>query len=138
METARLLKLHSSLSALQQAQAIGQQTSAVGFDWTAWQGAAAKVVEEWQELQLELVSQEPHLERHKKCQHELGDLLFSIAQLARHLGIDPEQALLECNARFVGHFEKAFELSGLSESQFLALPAAEKEIWYQRAKSVHQ
>lgn len=83
---------------------IGQKSTKVNFDWGHYREVMDKVEEEWQELKDELPLEgtpDP-----KKVQEELGDLLFSVAQLGRHLGINPEEALREANQKFISRFQK--------------------------------
>ncbi len=75
------------------------KASKVGFDWENPAQVLEKVKEEPNEVEKELVG----ADRQRK-EHELGDLLFSIANLCRHLGIEPEQALRKCNEKFFKRF----------------------------------
>ncbi len=88
--------------ALSSAQKIGQKTNELKFDWEHFSQVSYKVEEEWQELKEEL-SYANGLNKNR-VKEELGDLLFSIAQLARHLEIDPEAALKEANIKFLRRF----------------------------------
>ncbi len=90
--------LPKQLPALQKAHRIGEKVSRVGFDWPKgeWQGPLGKVAEEVQELTLAGTPAEQF--------HELGDVLFSVANIARRLGIDPEEALQAANRRFAERF----------------------------------
>lgn len=125
------LRLDSSLSALQQAQDIGDQTYVWGFDWPDAWGAVAKVAEEWQEVQDELKAQP--IQQHR-LESEIGDLLFSLTQLARHSGINAEEALFKCNQRFHLRFKTMIELSQLTAQQFQALNLQQQDEYYQQAK----
>jgi ATP diphosphatase len=90
-----------ALPALSRAVKLQKRAARVGFDWKNSSKVLDKVVEEAGELveaQLEGVNQE-HIEE------ELGDLLFVVANLARHLKIDPEQALRGANAKFIRRFK---------------------------------
>lgn len=86
------------LPALQKAHRIGEKVSRLGFDWPKgdWRGPLGKVAEEVQEL----VEADDDQARF----HELGDVLFAVANIARRLGIDPEDALQACNNRFATRF----------------------------------
>ncbi|MEZ0392191.1 MAG: nucleoside triphosphate pyrophosphohydrolase [Pseudobdellovibrionaceae bacterium] len=90
-----------NLPALQAAQKIGSKTKRLQFDWTEVSEVFAKVQEEISELQIELDST-PHSPQ--KLEHEIGDVLFSMAQLARHLNLEPEQCLRSANRRFEERF----------------------------------
>ncbi len=75
----------------------------MGFDWPNLSPVMEKIEEEWQELRDEVVSK--NRDDHAKVEEEFGDFLFSVVNLARHLGIDPEQALRQTNAKFVRRFQ---------------------------------
>jgi len=88
-----------SLPALAEADKIGRQVAKVGFEWPDVAGVLAKLQEEAAELAAAHAAEEPaHIE------HEIGDLLFNVVNLARYLKVDPEQALRKTNARFRKRF----------------------------------
>ncbi len=87
-----------SLPALLRAHEIGMRVASVGFDWNNPDGVIDKVEEEVRELR-EAVHESP-----ARAAEELGDLLFSIANLARKLGLEPEAALREANEKFSRRF----------------------------------
>jgi nucleoside triphosphate diphosphatase len=89
------------LPALTRAAKLGRRAGAVGFDWTRAADVLGKVEEEVRELNGALESGDP-----EQAREELGDVLFSIAQLARHLGADPEEALRAANAKFERRFRR--------------------------------
>lgn len=90
--------------ALESAYKIGKKSTSVNFDWENYQQVAMKVEEEWQEVKEELPpTGQYNLERVKE---EIGDLLFSVAQLSRHLGLNPEECLRDANKKFIGRFKK--------------------------------
>ncbi|MDJ0763106.1 MAG: nucleoside triphosphate pyrophosphohydrolase [Myxococcota bacterium] len=91
--------LPKSMPGLQRAERIGEKAARVGFDWSDRAGVREKVAEELRELD-EAVSSG----REEAMQDELGDLLFAVAQWARHLGIRPEEALRRCCQRFTNRF----------------------------------
>jgi nucleoside triphosphate diphosphatase len=93
--------LPSQLPALQKSARIGEKSARVGFDWKSIDGVREKVSEELGELDAAILSGDP-----KEIEHELGDLLFSVAQLGRHLGMQPEEALNSCCKRFAERFKK--------------------------------
>lgn len=90
--------------ALSSANKIGKKTNKIGFDWEDHNQVVYKVEEEWQELKEELVSFEQR--NHDRISEEVGDFLFSTAQLARHLGICPEECLRKANKKFINRFHK--------------------------------
>ncbi len=88
-----------SAPALIQAQRLGEKASRVGFDWSAAKEALEKVQEELGELEQTLTSENP-----ARQEEELGDLLFALTSLARHLGLDAEMALRKTLVRFTDRF----------------------------------
>ena len=99
-ERATLLDgIPGALPSLLRASRIGARTANVGFDWDEPGAVIDKVDEELKELREAVASADPaHMEE------ELGDLLFTIANLARKLRIDPESALRAANAKFTRRF----------------------------------
>lgn len=90
--------------ALAAALGIGRKARGAGFDWDGAGQVSWKVEEEWQELKEEL-AREPG-PGDGRVEEEMGDLLFSCAQLARHLGLDPEEALRKANEKFIRRFNR--------------------------------
>jgi MazG family protein len=89
------------LPALTRAAKLGRRAAAVRFDWNGAADVLGKVQEECGELQGAMAGgDQAHVTE------ELGDLLFSVAQLARHLGTDPEAALRAANAKFERRFRR--------------------------------
>ena len=86
-----------SLPALLRSQKIGDKTKRLRFDWSSPKEVLSKVEEELGELKAEMAPTSPDK---AKLEHEIGDLLFSVAQLARHLGLEAEQCLRTANSRF--------------------------------------
>ena len=77
------------------------KASTVGFDWNDPRAVLAKLREEIDEIEAELADGAPAPAR---VADEVGDLLFAVANLARHLGVDPEQALRGTNVKFETRF----------------------------------
>jgi MazG family protein len=106
----------ASLPALVGAYRMSQKAAGVGFDWPGAAAVLDKVREELAEVEAELgPGAEPgpgspaERGRAAALEAELGDLLFAVANLARHLGVDPERALAATNAKFrrrFGHLER--------------------------------
>lgn len=104
-----------SLPALQRSQKIGDKTKRFRFDWSNSTEVLHKVDEELAEVRAELDKSSNDPTKRAALESELGDLLFSVAQLARHLGYDAEQALRNANSRFENRFftmRKAIKDSG--------------------------
>lgn len=88
------------LPALTRAAKLTKRAGRVGFDWPSTDEVFDKMVEEVEELRAELKAGD-----REKTKEELGDLLFVMANLARKLEIEPEDALRGANAKFVRRFE---------------------------------
>jgi ATP diphosphatase len=97
-DTAVLAGLPRALPALARAHTIGARVASVGFDWPEAGSVVEKIEEEVGELRAALA------EGRGRTREEMGDLLFSIANLARKLGIDPEAALARANDKFTRRF----------------------------------
>ncbi len=83
-----------SLPALRRAEKLGKRAAIVGFDWPSMHGARASISNELAELDEAI---EGH-QGQERILEEFGDLLFSVVNLARHIGVDPEHALrVSCN-----------------------------------------
>jgi MazG family protein len=86
--------------ALARAQKLGSKAAKVGFDWPSWEGSYDKIREEVDEVGAATRAGEP-----AAIHHEIGDLLFAVVNLARKLGVDAENALVDATARFQRRFE---------------------------------
>ncbi len=102
-----------ALPALMRAEKLQKRASKVGFDWDS----APKVVEKLTEEANEICEAQAEGAGPEKLEEEVGDLLFVVANLARHLKVDPEKALRTANAKFVrrfGHIETSLKAAGRS------------------------
>ncbi len=104
---------------LRQARVYGDNCAEVAFDWESSGDVLAKVREELGEL-----LEEVEAENLDGIEDELGDLLFSISQLARKLGIDPEKALRRTNTKFAARFRKIEAKHGNDPERLRALGTA--------------
>lgn len=119
-----------ALPALQRSGKIGSRTRKLGFDWENAEQVLEKVREEMGELEEACESEDE-----KHIRHELGDLLFSLAQLSRHLGFEPEQCLRETNQRFENRFEKMLSMAQEQGLIWNELASEQKEsLWAQVKK----
>lgn len=114
-----------ALPALKRAEKLQRRAARIGFDWPDVSGPRAKIDEELAEIDAASTEAERAA--------ELGDLLFSVVNYARHLDIDPEAALREASARFESRFRKVEEIADkpLKDMYIEAL----EELW-QRAKAL--
>ncbi|MBW8881130.1 MAG: MazG family protein, partial [Asticcacaulis sp.] len=88
------------LPALTRAAKLTKRAARVGFDWPSLDEVVDKLDEETRELKAELASGDL-----PKAREELGDILFVLANLARKLDVEPEDALRLTNQKFVGRFQ---------------------------------
>ena len=121
--------LLGGLPGLLRAYRMGRRAATVGFDWDESSGVLEKIDEELGELKAAIAEGRPEV-----IEAELGDLLFAVANLSRHLGIEPEGALQGANRKFATRFaalERRFELQGRALSD---ATLAEMESQWQRLK----
>jgi MazG family protein len=107
---SRLASVPPGLPALLRALRLSERAARSGFDWDRTAQVFDKVREEIGEWEAEVETADP-----ERAARELGDLLFSLVNVARHLGLDPEAALQGANDRFArrfGHLERALESEG--------------------------
>jgi ATP diphosphatase len=121
-DESALAGVAAALPALDRAAKLQRRAARAGFDWPDPSGPRAKINEELQELDGEVDKQ--------RREEELGDLLFAIVNLARHLNIDPEEALRKANCKFEMRF-RAIE----KEPGFEHMTLDEKESLWTAAKS---
>ncbi len=98
--TSIFASLPRTLPSLIKAYRIQEKASHYGFDWSHTREVLQKVQEEWEEFQRAIAQNDQ-----KQIQHELGDLLFALVNLARFLQVNPDDALEEANQRFLRRFQ---------------------------------
>lgn len=129
-QTGVLDDVSAALPALLRAEKLQKRAASVGFDWNNAHLVLDKLAEEAREV----VDAQTHAER----EEELGDLLFVVANLARHLKVDPEAALRAANAKFTRrfrHIEAALAARGSSPAQ---ASLEEMEALWQDAKATEK
>ena len=120
-----------SLPALVKANRIQEKVAGVGFDWERPEQVLEKVKEEIGELESELGRREAD-----KIESELGDVLFSLVNYSRFLGINPENALERTNKKFINRF-KYLEARAMDAGKSLAeMSLAEMDEFWEAAKSL--
>ena len=122
-DSSALAHVALALPALKRAEKLQSRAARVGFDWPDASGPRAKIDEELAEIDAAASDEERA--------SELGDLLFSVVNYARHLGVDPEAALREAASRFEARFRK---VETLSERPLGEMHIDELENLWQRAK----
>ena len=129
---------HSVLNAppLMAATKIGKKTNDLKFDWDNYQQVAYKVEEEWQELKEELAPNK--IINPEAVFEELGDLLFSIAQLARHLNMDPHDALKAANKKFLRRFHSMEDLMIAKNAKLEDMNQEQMDVYWNQAKKAEK
>jgi len=117
------------LPALVRAAKLGRRAAQVGFDWPGAAGVLEKVREEIEELQRALATGDS-----AHVREELGDLLFSVAQLSRHLDVDPEAALRDAGGKFERRFRRIEAFLAEEDRTAADASMAELEALWARAK----
>jgi MazG family protein len=125
---SRLDSVQRAMPALAEAAKLGSKAAKSGFDWPHWRDLLPKLQEETAELEAEAAAAERSKDR---VEAELGDLLFTVVNLGRHLGVDAEMALRGCNLRFRKRFR---EMEEISERPLEELKAEELEALWAEAK----
>jgi uncharacterized protein YabN with tetrapyrrole methylase and pyrophosphatase domain len=110
-----------------------QKASGVGFDWPDHFSVMEKIDEELAELRTELAKTADPTSSHQ-VRDELGDLLFTVANLARHLGLDPEAVLAGANAKFRRRFNRMEEDLAAKDLSLAELDLAAMERAWDAAK----
>ena len=113
-----------ALPGLSRAVKLQKRAARVGFDWDQAAPIFAKLDEEISELKAEMQVEPPNVAR---LEDELGDVLFVAANIARHLGVDPEAAIRSTNAKFTRRFKWMEEYADLVD---LSLEEME-QVWIQ-------
>jgi MazG family protein len=126
---SRLDSVMRALPALTEAAKIGSKARKSGFDWPHWRDLLPKIAEETRELEIEATA--GNATENPAVEAEFGDLLFTVVNLGRHLGVDAEMALRGCNQRFRERFR---QMELLSERPLEELAPEELEALWEQAK----
>jgi len=103
---SRLDGVALALPALLRAAKLQKRAAAVGFDWPDAAAVLEKVDEELSEVKVEVAALPHDPQARDRAEEEIGDLLFVVANLARHLGLDPEASLRRANDKFTARFQE--------------------------------
>ena len=129
-QTSMMDDIPRTMPAMLEAAKLGSRAAKVGFDWPDVQGLFEKLQEEIAELQAELSPVEGQPSS-SAAEQELGDLLFTAVNLARHLKLDPESALRSSNAKFRQRFSAMEAAAGGRDALAALAPSQLEELWNQ-------
>jgi MazG family protein len=129
---SRLDAVQRAMPALAEAAKLGTKARKAGFDWPNWRDLLPKLAEETAELEAEAASDDPA--RKPAVEAELGDLLFTVVNLGRHLDVDAEMALRGCNRRFRERF-RSMELASERPLEELSLDELEA-LWVEAKRKL--
>jgi XTP/dITP diphosphohydrolase len=130
-----------SLPALVKAIRIQDKARGMGFDWEKKEQVWQKVEEEMGEFKREyngLSNDDPdgHRESRERAMAEFGDLIFSLVNYARFIGIDPEEALERTNKKFIRRFQYLETESAKDGKKMGEMTLAEMDEYWERAKTL--
>lgn len=125
-----------TLPALVKAYRIQDKVRGVGFDWEDKAEVWNKVEEELQEFKQEFDLQLNETVNQEKAEEEFGDLLFSLINYARHMGINPENALEKTNKKFIRRFTHLEKRANENDLRLSEMSLDEMDIYWNEAKSL--
>lgn len=118
------------LPAMVKAQRIQEKVRGIGFDWDDQEQVFEKVVEEINELKAEVDAQSNQVES------EYGDVLFSLINYGRFLGLQPESALEKTNQKFMKRFMLMEEMAASDGANFSDMNLQEMDVYWEKAKKI--
>lgn len=129
-QTSALDDIAMALPALKRADKIQKRAARVGFDWSTVEPVREKILEELKEVDEAIAASDSDA-----AEDEIGDLLFAVVNLARHLNIDAEKALSRANRKFSDRFRQVEQLAEKREKFLSAMTPEELDELWNRAKS---
>jgi nucleoside triphosphate diphosphatase len=136
-QTSMLDDIPRAMPAVLEAAKLGSRAAKVGFDWPDANGLFDKLQEEIGELKAEL-DRPPGAQPTSAIEGELGDLLFTAVNLARHLKVDSESALRATNAKFRRRFAAMESAAGGSDALAASTPSELDQLWNQAKRAVSE
>ena len=126
----------SGLPALMRAYRISERAAGTGFDWDSVEGVVAQTESEWQEFKEELRFSVPKRASVDldQAQMEFGDVLFTMINVARLVGIHPESALSQSTLKFIKRFKKMEAMATEQGRSISDVPRQEMELLWAAVK----
>jgi len=119
-----------SLPSLIKAARIQEKVKGIGFDWDNAEQVLAKVNEELAELKVEVDNKTDRVEE------EFGDVLFSMINYARFIGVNPETALERTNKKFIKRFQQMEVIMAAENKSFDEMNLEQMDVFWERAKTI--
>jgi len=120
-----------SLPAMVKATRVQEKVKGVGFDWDNKEQVFEKVKEEFSELHLEI----KRTDNQEKIEKEFGDVLFSMINYARFIGVDPESALERTNKKFIGRFNYLEQEVKKNKLDLMKMTLEEMDLIWDKSKT---
>ncbi|WP_260740207.1 nucleoside triphosphate pyrophosphohydrolase [Tunturiibacter lichenicola] len=136
-QSSMLDDIPRSMPAVMEAAKLGSRAAKVGFDWPDADGLFGKLQEEIGELKSELLPSSEHSSA-AAIEGELGDILFTAVNLARHLKVDPESALRATNAKFRRRFAAMESAAGGADALAASTPSQLDLLWNQAKDTANE
>ncbi len=127
-KTSVLSGVPNSLPSLLKSARIQEKVKGIGFDWDNQEQVWEKVLEEIQELKIEVDKNSNRIE------DEFGDVLFSMINYARFIGINPEDALERTNQKFIDRFQLMEQLMKADKEDISSMNLDEMDVYWEKAK----
>ncbi|MGY0426748.1 MAG: nucleoside triphosphate pyrophosphohydrolase [Polaribacter sp.] len=118
-----------SLPAVVKASRIQEKVAGVGFDWEKPEQVWEKVQEELSELNEEIKAKNT-----ENIEKEFGDVLFSMINYARFIGVNPENALEKTNKKFINRFQYVEKAAKKTDKQLSDMSLAEMDVFWEKSK----
>jgi MazG family protein len=135
LEISILDSVPAKLPALMRAFRISERASKAGFDWSDISGVMYKVEEEWSELKAALEQQKNNIKDQDLLAMEVGDILFTLANVARFVQINPETALRNATKKFEKRFNYMEKQINKSGGRLESVSQEAFDIWWEKAKN---
>lgn len=121
------------LPPMMRAMKLQKKAATIGFDWPDHRGGLEKTREELSELEAAISGGDP-----VQVEKELGDLIFSVINLARLLGVEPESALLGTSEKFIRRFKFIEKMARVAGRELRECTLPELDKWWEKAKKIEK